>query len=80
MEKVKNVATKAGATIEVFHVGKKITQFANEQQEINLSQTFEEGLQGTNYYYKNVYTFYYNTQKKMKQMIYKIKLYLTSYF
>ena len=54
LEKVKDVATEVGATIEVFHVGKKITQFANEQQEISLSKTFEEGLQGTNYYYKNV--------------------------
>ncbi|TJZ53692.1 universal stress protein [Sphingobacterium olei] len=54
LDKVKDVAAKVGATIEVFHVSKKITQLANGQQGISLSKTFEEGLQGTNYYYKNV--------------------------
>lgn len=54
LEKVKEVATQMGATIEVFHVSKKIDQIVNEQKEISFTKAFEEGLEGTNYYYKNV--------------------------
>lgn len=52
--KVKDIAIKLGATIEIFHVSKKISQIENEQNHNDVTIHFSDGLHGTKYYYKNI--------------------------
>lgn len=54
LEKVKDIALKLGATIELFHVSKKINQIENQQNDGGVAAHFADGLHGTKYYYKNV--------------------------
>ena len=54
LEKVKDIAIVLGATIEVFHVSKKINQLETEQDGMPVTEPFADELHGTNYYYKNV--------------------------
>lgn len=52
IEKVKDIAVKLDATIELFHVTKTIKQL--EQQTNDECDDFADGLDGTKYFYKNV--------------------------
>lgn len=54
LEKVKDIAIRLGAAIEIFHVSKKIYELENEKNRMHPTAAFADGLHGTNYYYKNV--------------------------
>lgn len=54
LEQVRNILLNFGATIEIFHVRAAINRLENNPQEITTMQTFGEGLDGTNYFYKTV--------------------------
>lgn len=53
-EKVKDISNGLGAEIEVFHASRKTNHDVNDQDEINILHSAEEGLHGTNYSYINV--------------------------
>ncbi|WP_281635333.1 universal stress protein [Flavobacterium marginilacus] len=54
LQKVKNIAVRLGAAVEMFHVSNKLNELENEQKEAKVIEHFTDGLNGTNYYYKNV--------------------------
>ncbi len=54
LEKVKNIALRLNAAIEIFHVSNKINELEHEHKEAKVTGHFADGLHGTNYYYKNV--------------------------
>jgi nucleotide-binding universal stress UspA family protein len=54
LEKVKDIAIRLGAAIEIFHVSKKVFELENKENKMHPTAPFSEGLHGTNYYYKNV--------------------------
>lgn len=53
LEKVKDIAVKLGASIEVFHASRRLNEMENEKV-INELENFENELNQTNYSYKNV--------------------------
>lgn len=54
LEKVKDIASKLEANIEVFHVSKRIDQIFEEQKNLTDSDSFDDLLNGANFYYKDV--------------------------
>ncbi|SDJ79825.1 Nucleotide-binding universal stress protein, UspA family [Pedobacter sp. ok626] len=54
LEKVKNIAIGLGSTIEIFHVDTKISQLEHQQKDSGILETFEDGLNGTSHYYRNI--------------------------
>lgn len=54
LEKVKDIALRLGAAIEIFHVSKKIFELENRENALHPTAPFADGLHGTNYYYKHV--------------------------
>ncbi|KOS05735.1 hypothetical protein AM493_06550 [Flavobacterium akiainvivens] len=53
-ERVQDISNGLGAEIEVFHASRKTDHNFDEQDEINILHSVEQGLHGTNYSYKNV--------------------------
>lgn len=54
LERIKNIAAVIGATVEVFHVANKMNQMNAEHAGSEIIETLKDGLQGINYYHKNV--------------------------
>jgi nucleotide-binding universal stress UspA family protein len=54
LQKVKNIAVRLGAAIEMFHVSNEPNELENEQKEAAVIEHFADGLNGTNYNYKTV--------------------------
>lgn len=54
LQKVKNIAVRLGAAIEMFHVSNKLNELENEQKETKAIEHFANGLNGTDYKYKTV--------------------------